>query len=168
MIPKKANLNRTAELLRQHEEKDQRQSRFVSAARERRQAQMEKLSKSLQYAQKKQTHIDMVSEVEQEKFFHFTFFDEKPVEKPAEPTPENIEEIDDDLVPLIPKSAIKETGVTSTSWAQKVEEEIAAGIYVLPGQEADIESMANYEMAKKEREHDGIFTGSEPIISRSV
>ena len=38
-LANKTNLNRTAELLRQNEEKDQKQSRFVSAARERRQAQ---------------------------------------------------------------------------------------------------------------------------------
>ena len=36
---------------------------------------MEKLSKSLQYAKKKQTAVDMVSEVEQDKFFHFTFYE---------------------------------------------------------------------------------------------
>lgn len=126
---------------------------------------MEKLSKSLQYAKKKQTAVDMVSEVEQDKFFHFTFYDEKP-EPEQDPHVENVEDLDDDLVPLIPKSAIKTPDTFSTSWAEKADEESSAGLYVLPGKEAHAESLVNAEIAKKEREHDGIFTGSEPVISR--
>ena len=126
---------------------------------------MEKLSKSLQYAKKKQTAVDMVSEVEQDKFFHFTFYDEKPEPEP-DPQVENVDDLDDDLVPLIPKSAIKTPDIVSSSWAEKADEEISAGLYVIPGIEAPAESLVNAEIAKKEREHDGIFTGSEPVISR--
>ena len=163
----RASQNNRAELLRSQSEKDNLQSRLVGQARQRRQEQMKTLSKSIQYAKAKQTPIDMASEVEQEKFFNEEFEDEV---QPEVPAPEIEEEIEDDLdiALALPTSTFKLADVVSMSWTDKMEEETANGIYVMPGQEAANVPPIDFEAIRKERELDGLFVGSEPVISSNL
>jgi hypothetical protein len=134
-------------------------------------------------------NADLVSELEQDRFFHCTVFEEDKdkVEEsspdvPAQQASQDTEEIAEttlsdpivpDNLPLleeelnIPAPIIKKSEVNYTAWADKVLMEQAANIYVVPGQEAFVDTAALIA-EKAQREADGLFVGDEPILSSNL
>ena len=165
--------NRAADLLRANAEKDNLQSRMVSQARERRERQMAQLNKSILYARTKQNNLHLVSEVEQERFFLEEFGEEE--QDPDLTRSENAPEIspdlppeDDDILPLIPKQVTIPPETRASSWRDIGERESASGIYVTPGHEDAHLPRDNTEALRRMREEDGLFVGSEPVISSNL
>ena len=115
---------------------------------------MEKLSKSLKYAQSKRDHVDMVSEVEQEKFFS-EIFEEDPVKPTVSETPEILPEIDtenlveEELDFEVPLGVTVIPDVVALTWADRAEEEIKENLFVVPGQEVPNLELFNLEVAKE-------------------
>ena len=79
--------------------------------------------------------------------------------------PDNLPLLEEELNITAP--IIKKSEVDYTSWADKVLAEQEANIYVVPGQEAYVDTAALLA-EKAQREADGLFVGDEPIMSSNL